>query len=140
MNFATLWVFLAVVSVSKKVWFQTALFRHQNRVFSVGNFTRDANCQLAVDSFVSFLTEGPLDCTFECIGEPQCLSFNVAAHPDSDGLYRCDLLTTDKYRAREMDLQESDFFHHYSPWVNIQICLFTFKVLVSEDFRGTHLI
>ena len=142
-NFASLWACLAVLSVSKKVWFQSALFRHQNSIFSIGNFTRDANCQLAVDSFVFFSTEGPVDCTFNCIGEPQCLSFNIAAHPDPDGLYRCDLLTTDKYRAKEKDFQASDVFHYYSPWVNIQICLFTFqkkkKGLVLEDFGGNHL-
>ena len=120
----TISVSLVVLTVGDHVMFQSALFRHQNGIFSIANFTRDANRQLAVDSFLSFLAEGPVDCTFKCIGEPQCLSFNLAIHPDSDGLYRCDLLTTDKYRAR--DFQASDVLHHYSPWVNIQIYLFTF--------------
>ena len=124
-NFVTILASLVVLTVGEHVMFQSALFRHQNRIFSIGNFSRDANCQLVVESIVSFLTEGPVDCTFKCIGKTQCLSFNLAAKPDSDGLYRCELLATDKYRARELDFQASDVFHHYSPWVNIQINLLT---------------
>ncbi|KAL9951900.1 hypothetical protein ACROYT_G044643 [Oculina patagonica] len=48
------------------------------------------------------------DCAFLCVGEPKCFSFNVAAYPDSKGLYLCELLATDKYRATAT-------FHHYSP-------------------------
>ena len=72
-NFVTILASLAVLNVGEHVMFQRALFRHQNRIFSIGNFSRDANCQLVVESIVSFLAEGPV------------------------------------------------VFHHYSPWVNIQI-------------------
>lgn len=118
--FVTILASLAILTVGEHVMFQSALFRHQNRIFSIGNFSRDANCQLVVESIVSFLTEGPVDCTFKCIGKTQCLSFNLAAQTDSDGLYRCELLATDKYRARELDFQASDVFHHYSPWSTCQ--------------------
>ena len=88
-------------------------------ILSFGSFTQDANHQLVATKLKSFVLNGPIDCTFKCIEEVRCLSFNLAAHPDSDGLYQCDLLATDKYRATAKDFQASDAFHHYSPWVNI---------------------
>ena len=112
---------LPLLTAAVQVWFQSALFHHQFKIFSYGNFTQYANRQLAVTRLKSFVVvyDGPEDCAFRCIGEPQCLSFNLAAHPDSEGLYQCDLLATDKFRATAEDFQASDAFHHYSPWVNL---------------------
>ena len=115
----TLATLLPLLTAAVQAWFQSALFHHQFKIFSFGNFTQDANRQLAVTKLKSFVLDGLVDCTFRCIGEAQCLSFNLAAHPDSDGLYLCDLLATDKYRAAAKDFQASDAFHHYSPWVNL---------------------
>ena len=114
-----IWLFLGHLTVAVDAWMQSSLFRHQFGSLSFGSFTQDANHQLAVTKLKSFALKGPLACAFRCIGEPQCLSFNLAAHPDSEGLYQCDLLATDKYRATAEDFQASDAFHHYSPWVNI---------------------
>ena len=55
----TISVSLVVLTVADHVMFQSALFRHQNGIFSIANFTRDSNSQLAVDSFLSFSAEGP---------------------------------------------------------------------------------
>ena len=95
-------------------------------IFSYGNFTQDAERQLAVTKLKSFVLDGPVNCVFRCIGEPQCLSFNLAAHPDSNGFYQCDLLASDKYRAAAKDFQANGAFHHYSPWVNIRTLFFSF--------------
>ena len=43
------------------------------------------------------------------------LFVNFAAYGDSNGLYVCELLATDKYRTSESDLQENGTFHHFSP-------------------------
>ncbi|XP_022808724.1 neurexin-4-like [Stylophora pistillata] len=56
-----------------------------------------------------------LHCTFLCVGERKCYSFNIAAHPDSTGLYLCELLATDKYRETKM-FQANGTFHHYDAW------------------------
>ena len=114
-----IWLFLGHLTVAVDAWMQPSLFRHQFGILSFGSFTQDANHQLVATKLKSFVLNGPIDCTFKCIEEVQCLSFNLAAHPDSDGLYQCDLLATDKYRATAKDFQASDAFHHYSPWVNI---------------------
>ena len=115
-----IWASLILLRFGNPAYAQSSLFRHQFRSFSFGNFTQDANHQLAVTILKSFVLDGPEDCTFRCTSEPQCLSFNLAAHPDSDGLYQCDLLATDKYRATAKDFQASEAFHHYSPWVSIR--------------------
>ena len=57
-----------------------------------------------------------MDCTFFCVGEPKCRSFNVAAYPDSKGLYLCELLASDKYGAKTK-FHANATFHHYSPKV-----------------------
>ena len=112
-------LFLGHLTVAVDAWMQTSLFRHQFGSLSFGSFTQDANHQLVATKLKSFVLNGPVACAFRCIGEPPCLSFNLAAHPDSDGLYQCDLLATDKYRATAEHFQATDAFHHYSPWVNI---------------------
>ena len=58
------------------------------------------------------------DCVFKCMSETTYYSFNFAAYRDSNGLYLCELLATDKYRASESDLQENGTFHHVSPLVS----------------------
>ena len=66
----------------------------------------------------SSLVEDQYDCAFKCIGDENCYSFNLAVHPGSDGLYLCELLPIDKYRATGGELQVNAAFHHYSPWVS----------------------
>ena len=71
-----------------------------------------------------------LDCTFLCVGEPKCYSFNMAAYPDSKGLYLCELLVTDKYRATEK-FHANATFHYHSPSVRFLVlfCFFLSFVL-----------
>ena len=125
-----IWPLFVPLLVSAHAWLQSARFHHRFDIFSYGNFTQDAERQLAVTKLKSFVLDGPVNCVFRCIGEPQCLSFNLAAHPDSNGFYQCDLLATDKYRATAKDFQANGAFHHYSPWVNIRtlFVLFLFRL------------
>ena len=119
------WAFLMFLRSGSPAFSQGSLPSHQSRNFSSGIFTRDANRQLAVTKLKSFMLDGQVKCGLRCIGEPQCLSYNLAAHPDSDGLYQCDLLATDKYREKEEDLEASDAFHYYSLWVKSYSLHFT---------------
>ena len=99
-------------------WVQSALYRHQNSLASYGNFTCDLNQQLAVTKIASSLVVDQYDCTFKCIAEANCNSFNLAVHRDPKGLYLCELLPIDKYRATASELQANATFHHFSPWVS----------------------
>ncbi|XP_067055162.1 contactin-associated protein-like 2 isoform X1 [Acropora muricata] len=146
-----IWLFLGHLTVAVDAWMQNSLFRHQFGSLSFGSFTQDANHQLVVTKLKSFALNGPLACAFRCIGEPQCLSFNLAAHPDSEGLYQCDLLATDKFRATSEAFQGSVTFHHYSPWSpcqqhhcqNNRICipdyeLNSFRCVCEPGFAASH--
>ena len=127
-----IWPFFVPLLICANAWLQSALFHHQFNIFSYGNFTQDAERQLAVTKLKSFALDGPVNCVFRCIGEPQCLSFNLAAHPDSNGFYQCDLLASDKYRAAAKDFQANGAFHHYSPWVNIRTLFVLFFVSFEQ--------
>ena len=97
---------------------QAALYRDKKRHVLNGNFKVDLNHQLSVTKISSSLVDDSLGCTFKCINEPKCKSFNLAANPDSNGLYVCELLDTDKYRTTANNLQANAAFHHFSPWVS----------------------
>ena len=58
------------------------------------------------------MVKDKLDCGFLCVREPNCYSFNMAAYPDSKGVYLCELMATDKYRETEK-FNANATFHHY---------------------------
>ena len=122
-EFVIIWGSLIFLRFRNSAYEQNSLLSRQFRNFSSGIFTRDAHRQLAVTKLKSFVLDGQVNCALRCIGEPQCLSYNLAAYPDADGLYQCDLLATDKYRATAKDFEASAAFHHYSLWVNIKTFL-----------------
>lgn len=100
---------------------QSVLYRDQQIHF--GNFKLDREKRLSVEKIASFLVkDDELACTFKCVGEQKCFSFNIAAYSDSKGLYLCEVLATDKYRAKSM-LQTNATFNHYGPLVS-KICYF----------------
>lgn len=95
---------------------QSALYRDQQ--ISYGNFKRDWGKRLTAEKIKAFLVnDHELDCPFMCVAEPRCFSFNVAAYPNSRGLYLCEVLATDKHRVKNM-LQTNATFQHYSPLVS----------------------
>ncbi|XP_015766258.1 PREDICTED: uncharacterized protein LOC107345072 [Acropora digitifera] len=134
-EFVMIWASLIFLRFGNPAFLQSSLPRQQSRNVSSGIFTRDANRQLAVTKLKSFLLDGQVKCGLRCIGEPQCLSYNLAAHPDSDGLYQCDLLATDKYREKEKDLEASDAFHYYSLWSPCQQAPCQSKEICIPDFQ-----
>ena len=94
----------------------SALYRYPTGDVSVGKFKQNPFHYLWVEKLASSMVADQLDCTFLCVGEPKCYSFNMAAYPDSKGLYLCELLATDKFRATEK-FHANATFHHYSPSV-----------------------
>ncbi|XP_067054959.1 neuronal pentraxin-2-like [Acropora muricata] len=134
-EFVMIWASLICLRFGNPAFLQSSLPRQQSRNVSSRIFTRDANRQLAVTKLKSFVLDGQVKCGLRCIGEPQCLSYNLAAHPDSDGLYQCDLLATDKYREKEEDLEASDAFHYYSLWSPCQRAPCQSKEICIPDFQ-----
>ena len=100
---------------------KNALYRKPTGDFSVGDFKRNPFHYLWVKNITWSMVVDQLDCTFLCVGEPKCSSFNMAAYPDSKGLYLCELLETDKYRETKK-FHANGTFHHYSPLVR-QKCI-----------------
>ena len=94
----------------------SALYRYPTGDVSVGKFKQNPSHYLWAEKVASSMVTDQLDCTFLCVGEPKCYSFNMAAYPDSKGLYLCELLATDKYRATDK-FHANATFHHYSPSV-----------------------
>ncbi|KAL9951911.1 hypothetical protein ACROYT_G044657 [Oculina patagonica] len=92
----------------------SALYRNPTDDISFGNFKQNSFHYLWVQKITSSKVADQSDCAFLCVGDPKCFSFNVAAYPDSKGLYLCEVLATDKYRETKK-FHANAKFHHYSP-------------------------
>lgn len=91
---------------------------YQDRKIRFGNLKRVWGKRLEVEKVKSFMVKNhEFDCPFKCLDEPKCFSFNVATFPDTKGFHLCELLATDKYRAKNM-LQTNVSFNHWSPLVS----------------------
>ena len=75
------------------------------------------NQSLLVTIARSHFLKDDLDCSSSCIGDTKCLSYNIAKSPDSNGIYICEVLATDMYRAKDR-LRANSSFHHFSPMVS----------------------
>ena len=115
-------IFLSVVLVPSQALGlsqpSTLIFRHQELGSYQGSFKPDVFHHLSTTTIARSYVIDTFDCVVKCMTETTCHSFNFAAYRDSNGLYLCELLTTDKYRASESDLQENGTFHHFSPLVS----------------------
>ena len=110
----------------------SALYRNPTGNLSLGNFKCDPFYYLWEEKLTSSMVKGQFSCAFLCVGEPRCYSFNVAEYPDSNGLYLCELLVTDKYRATGK-LFANATFHHFSPGVSSPYIFGDWNVLLSIE-------
>ena len=94
----------------------SALYRYPTGRASFGKFKCDPFYFSWAEKLSLSIVEDKLDCTFLCVGESICYSFNIAVYPDSKGLYLCELLATDKYREAEK-VRANATFHYCSPLV-----------------------
>lgn len=88
---------------------------------TIGKFKAIPFHYLLAEKVTSSVVNDELECTFLCIGELKCYSFNIAVYPDSEGLYLCELLATDKYRETEK-FSVNSTFHYYFPRVSSIFC------------------
>ena len=109
---------------------ESALYRNPTGDFFAGDFKPNPFQYLLVKKITSRMLEDQFYCTFLCVAEPKCYSFNMAAYPDSKGLYFCELLATDKYRETKK-FHANATFHHYSPWVRFLYQTYNFSAFLS---------
>ncbi|CAH3188013.1 unnamed protein product [Porites lobata] len=76
-------------------------------------FIKEEYHYLNVPKVGTFTVYDSLDCTFECLGNPSCLSFNLAAYKGADGKLRCELLSSEKY-SNPKEYKRNESFHHFS--------------------------
>ena len=125
-------LFLSAHIVKTFAMEKSALYRSPTGYLSFGNFKRNSFHYLWVKNITWSMVVRHSECTLLCVAEPKCYSLNMAAYPDSKGLYLCELLATDKYRATKK-FHANATFHHYSPWVrpNYMIMIFSLHFLIS---------
>ena len=85
-------------------------------------FMKEEYHYLNVSKVGTFTVYHSLDCTFECLGNPSCLSFNLAAYKGADEKFLCELLPSEKYSNPE-EYKRNDSFHHFSVKVGLILCI-----------------
>ena len=102
---------------------------------SHGNFRRHPfhylNLTGAAKTFFVHQTD---DCALFCLRAVSCVSFNMAAYPDANSNFLCELLASDKYNASCMFLPHS-YFHHYSVNVSWAGFLFLWNWKVFANYK-----
>lgn len=121
-SFVFILTFLLVFKVSEngRSLQPGALHRDKNLQIMYGNFKATLHKHLSATVIATILTKDEFLCSFKCITKNECFSYNLATYPDN-GFYICELLDTDKYRARK-ELKVNSSFHHFSPVVSCSSC------------------
>ncbi|XP_029183713.1 uncharacterized protein LOC114951743 isoform X2 [Acropora millepora] len=81
--------------------------------FEFVNFQQDKFSFLNITALVKRVVEDSLSCSFSCLDNLACFSFNFAAFPDEAGKFVCEILSSDKYSNSENFLP-SKALHHFS--------------------------
>ena len=81
--------------------------------FAFARFVRNFFQYLNVTKVGSFLVHKMGICGYMCMERLLCFSYNVAAQPDINGHFVCELLASDMYNSSDQLLPHPDF-HHYS--------------------------
>ncbi|KAL9989594.1 hypothetical protein ACROYT_G004159 [Oculina patagonica] len=106
------------------IWITWLIFLPLQQTFATKSIQRNTNFRFAhfIDHFFHVLDVPELDstlvtdrnvCLRRCLKDQRCFSTNLAANPDINGNYVCELLPTDKYNASN-SFGLSQYFHHYS--------------------------
>lgn len=75
---------------------------------------------------VAYVETGKL-CLLKCVKNLQCFSTNIGVYPQTDERVRCELLSSDKYRALK-SFRANTSSHHYRVSVSqyFKLCLYFF--------------
>ena len=116
-------------------WLQEAPYRVENGFLSYGGFHPSFYHSLTATQIAISLSEDKLDCSFACMAERKCVSFNIAVNPDSNGLFLCELLDTDMFHD-EGKLRSNASYHHCSPVSQNFILPYFFMAICQKIFRN----
>ena len=100
-------IFLEVCSF---LFLQRKFFYHPG--LRQNNFKKDEFHYLNVPKVGTYTVHDVFDCTFECLSNPSCLSFNMAAAAGADGKLWCELLSADKFSIPK-DYKGNQSSHHF---------------------------
>ena len=85
---------------------------HPNHNVRQDFFIKEEYHYLNVSQVGTFTVYDNLDCTFESLGNPFCLSINLAAYKGADGKLWCELLSSEKFRKHE-EYKRHNSLHHF---------------------------
>ena len=97
----------------------TSMYHHSLRQ---DVFIKDEYHYLNVSKVGTFTVYNSLDCTFECLGNPSCLSINLAAYKGADEKVLCELLGSEK-NSNPKQFKSNNNSHHFSIKVTLTISL-----------------
>ena len=101
------------------------------QTFKQRTFSKDEFHYLNVPRVGTFTAAHDVfDCTFECLSNHLCLSFNLAASKGADGILWCELLSSDKYR-NSTEYNGNQTSHHFSDMVRSLSEAFNIKKALS---------
>ena len=76
-------------------------------------FVKEEYHYLNVPRVGTYIVFDSFDCTFECLGNPSCLSLNLAASKGADGKLWCELLSSVKFDNSD-EYKRNDTSHHFA--------------------------
>ena len=80
-------------------------------------FQSDDSLYLNVTRLKTTFVDDILDCSFTCLQQSLCVSFNLAVFANSEGKFWCELLPSTRYRNPQKLTSDSQSRHFY-----IQVC------------------
>ena len=116
--------FFPSVLISYQLAEFTSMYHHSLRQ---DVFIKEEYHYLNVSKVGTFTVYNSLDCTFECLGNPSCLSFNLAAYKGADEKVLCELLGSEKY-SNPKQFKSNNNSHHFSIKVTLTTCLFIVNI------------
>ena len=97
----------------------TSMYHHSLRQ---DVFIKEEYHYLNASTVGTFTVYNSLDCTFECLGNPSCLSINLAAYKGADEKVLCELLGSEK-NSNPKQFKSNNNSHHFSIKVTLTTCL-----------------
>ena len=85
-------------------------------------FIKEEYHYLNVSKVGTLTVYNSLDCSFECLGNPSCLSINLAAYKGADEKVLCELLGSEK-NSNPKQFKSNNNSHHFSIKVTLTISL-----------------
>ena len=97
----------------------TSMYHHSLRQ---DVFIKEEYHYLNVSKVGTFTVYNSLDCSLECLGNPSCLSINLAAYKGADEKVLCELLGSEK-NSNPKQFKSNNNSHHFSIKVTLTTCL-----------------